>query len=175
MDITISFRHLAPDEGLKKYVEEKLSRLQKYVEMPLDVHVVLSLERKYRQRVDVMFTVNGVVINAHEVESDMHAAVDSILDKLEMRLKRYRDKVKQYREGKPKKQPAVGVEAWTSQIIMTKTMDAKPMDPEEAKMQLGASGDAFIIFRDIERDNVCVMYKRKDGNFGLIETMGRAL
>jgi len=53
MDITISFRHLASDESLKKYVEEKLSRLQKYVETPLDLHVVLSLERKYRQRVDV--------------------------------------------------------------------------------------------------------------------------
>src|SRR5512146_804887 len=102
MDITISFRHIAPDEKLKKYVEEKLSRLQKYVEVPLDLHVVLSLERKYRQRVDVMFTLNGVVINAHEVMNDMYAAVDNILDKLEMRLKRYREKVKSYREAKPK-------------------------------------------------------------------------
>ena len=103
MDITISFRHVAPDEGLKKYVEEKLSRLQKYMETPLDLHVVLSLERKYRQRVDVTFTLNGVVINAHEVMNDMYAAVDKVLDKLEMRLARYRDKVRQYREGKPRK------------------------------------------------------------------------
>ena len=102
MDITISFRHINHDDGLKKYVEEKLSRLKKYVESPLDVHVVLSLERKYRQRVDVMFTLNGVVINAHEVQDDMRAAVDAIVDKLETRLSRYRDKVKQYREGKPK-------------------------------------------------------------------------
>ncbi len=86
MDITISFRHIEPDDSLKKYVEEKLSRLQKYVESPIDLHVVLSLERKYRQRVDVMFTLNGVVINAHEVMGDMHAAVDKILDKLETRL-----------------------------------------------------------------------------------------
>jgi putative sigma-54 modulation protein len=174
MDITISFRHIAPDENLKKYVEEKLSRLQKYVEIPLDLHVVLSIERKYRQRVDVMFTLNGVVINAHEVMSDMHAAVDKILDKLEMRLKRYRDKVKQYREGKPKLRES-GPEQEAGQIIMSSSVDAKPMDPEEAVMQLGASGDGFMIFRDIERGNVCVMYKRKDGNFGLIETTGRAL
>ena len=79
------------------------------MEIPLDLHVVLSLERKYRQRVDVMFTLNGVVINAHEVQGDMHAAVDKVLDKLEMRLSRYRDKVKQYREGKPK-YAAAGVE-----------------------------------------------------------------
>jgi putative sigma-54 modulation protein len=174
MDITISFRHLAPDENLKKYVEDKLSRLQKYVEVPLDLHVVLSLERKYRQRVDVMFTLNGVVINAHDVMTDMYAAVDKILDKLEIRLKRYRDKVKQYRESKPKYQ-APGVEEKGAQIILLRTIDAKPMDPEEAMMQLSASGDGFIIFRDVNRGNVCVMYKRKDGNFGLVETTGRAL
>ncbi len=174
MDITISFRHIAPDENLKKYVEEKLSRLQKYVEIPLDLHVVLSLERKYRQRVDVMFTLNGVVINAHEVMNDMYAAVDKILDKLEMRLKKYRDKIKQYREGKPKRAER-GAPEKQSQIIMLRSIDAKPMDPDEAMMQLGASGDAFIIFRDPERGNVCVMYKRRDGNFGLVETTGRAL
>lgn len=173
MDITISFRHLAPDEGLKKYVEEKLSRLQKYMETPLDLHVVLSLERKYRQRVDVTFTLNGVVINAHEVMSDMHAAVDKVLDKLEMRLARYRDRVRQYREGKSRRTPGSTAEA--KAIIMSRKIDAKPMDPEEAMMQLGASGDAFIIFRDTERGNVCVMYKRKDGNFGLVETTGKAL
>ena len=174
MDITISFRHIASDEGLKKYVEEKMSRLQKFVEIPLDLHAVLSLERKYRQRVDVVFTLNGVVINAHEVQNDMHAAVDKILDKLEMRLKRYRDKMKQYREGKPK-YAETGVEETGGRIIVPRVIDAKPMDPEEAQMQLNASGDGFIIFRDIERGNVCVMYKRKDGNFGLIETRGRAL
>ncbi len=175
MDITISFRHLASDESLKEYVEEKLSRLQKYVEIPLDLHVVLSLERKYRQRVDVTFPLNGVVINAHEVAVDMYAAVDKILDKLEMRLARYRDKVRQYREGKSKKPVSPALEEKAAQIIALRRIDAKPMDPEEAKMQLGASGDGFIIFRDIERGNVCVMYKRKDGNFGLIETTGRAL
>lgn len=174
MDITIAFRRVTPDDALKKYVEEKLSRLQKFVESPLDLHVVLSLERKYRQRVDVMFSLNGVVINAHDVKDDMHAAVDSILDKLETRLSRYRDKVKQYREGKPK-YPEGEREEKGPQVIMQRIIDAKPMDPEEAKMQLGASGDGFIIFREIERGNVCVLYKRKDGNFSLIETRGRAL
>ena len=172
MDISISFRHIAPDETLKRYVEEKLGRLQKYVETPLDLHVVLSVERTYRQRLDVMFTLNGVVINAHEVMTDMYAAVDKIVDKLELRLKRYRDKVKRYREGKPKVATAA-LEEESARIFVTKPVDAKPMDPEEAAMQLAASGNNFIIFRDIERGNVCVMYKRKDGNYGLVETMGR--
>ena len=89
MDITISFRHIDADEEIKVYIEEKMARLQKYIETPLDVHVVVSLERKYRHRVDVMFTINGVVINAHEVMDDTRAAVDKILDKLERRLTKY--------------------------------------------------------------------------------------
>ena len=174
MDITVSFRHIDPDDNLKRYAEEKITKLQKYIEIPLDVHVVLSLERKYRQRVDVMFTINGVVINAHEVMDDMYAAIDSILDKLERRLTGYRDKLKKYREVKPKRStPAL--EEVDSKIIFTRTIDAKPVDPEEAVMQLEASGDSFMIFRDRESDNVCVVYKRKDGNFGLIETTGKTL
>jgi putative sigma-54 modulation protein len=172
MDITISFRHIETDENIRQYVEEKMTRLQKYVETPLDVHVVLSLERKYRHRIDVMFTLNGVVFNAHEVMDDMHAAIDKILDKLERRLTKFRDKTKKYREGKTK----LGLSAQSSEessIIVTKTIDAKPMDPEEAVMQLQASGDSFIIFRESERDNICVVYKRKDGKYGLIETLGK--
>ena len=172
MDISISFRHVTPDDTLKQYVEDKLARLQKYVETPLDLHVVLSVERTYRQRVDVMFTLNGVVINAHEVMDDMYAAVDRTVDKLEARLKRFREKVKRYRETKPKF-VSRAFEEEGAKIFVTKPVDAKPMDPEEAAMQLAASGNNFIIFRGIERGNVCVMYKRRDGNYGLIETAGR--
>ena len=174
MEITISFRHIEHDESIKQYLEEKMARLQKLVETPLDVHVVLSQERKYRHRVDVVFTINGVVINAHEVMDDTKSAVDKILDKLERRLIRYRGKLKKYREGKQKvvSQPS-GEDA--SSIIIARRVQAKPMDPDEAAMQLDASGDSFMIFRERESDNVCVIYKRKDGNFGLIEATGKVL
>lgn len=174
MDITISFRHIDPNDELKRYVEEKLKRLQKYIETPLDIYVVLSLERKYRQRVDVTFTLNGVIINAHEVMDDMHAAIDKIVDKLERRLKRYVDKLKRYREARPK-QPTTATVDKESKIIIKKTIDVKPMDPEEAVMQLEASGYDFIIFRDRDNDNICVIYKRRDGNFNLIEASGKAI
>jgi putative sigma-54 modulation protein len=133
---------------------------------------VLSIERKYRHRVDVTFTLNGVIINAHEVMDDMHAAIDKIVDKLERRLKRYLDKLKRYREARPK-QPTTATVDKGSKIIIKKTIDAKPMDPEEAVMQLEASGYDFIIFRDRDNDNVCVIYKRRDGNFNLIEASGK--
>jgi putative sigma-54 modulation protein len=119
-----------------------------------------------------MFTLNGTVINAHEVMDDMRAAVDKILDKLERRLTRYRDKLKKYRETKPKYTTSFQEEG-TAKIIITRQIDAKPMDPEEAIMQLEASENSFMIFRDREKDNVCVVYKRKDGNYSLIETTGK--
>lgn len=172
MDITTSFRHIDADEDVRLYIEEKMARLQKYVETPLDIHVVVSLERKYRHRVDVMFTVNGVVINAHEVMDDTRAAVDVILDKLERRLTRYRDKLKKYREVKKKQLISEG-EKEESAIIIGKKIDAKPMDPEEAVMQLRASGNSFMVFRERERDNVCIVYKRRDGKYSLIETVGK--
>lgn len=145
MGTTISFRHIEPDESIRVYAEEKIARLQKYVEVPLDVHVVLSLERKYRQRVDVMFTLNGTVINAHEVSDDMRSAIDKILDKLERRLTRYRDKLRKYREVRPSYTTSFEEEG-SAKIIITRTIDAKPMDPEEAVMQLEASENSFMIF-----------------------------
>jgi putative sigma-54 modulation protein len=174
MEISISFRHIDHDEVIKQYVEEKMARLQKYVESPVDAHVVLTMERKYRHRIDVMLTINGVVINAHETDDDMHAAVDGILDKLERRLIRYRGKLKKYREG-TQKEAAFAAEGPASNIIVSKKVEAKPMDPEEAAMQLEASGDSFMIFRERESDNICVIYVRKDGNFGLIEAAGKLL
>ncbi|HOJ42660.1 MAG TPA: ribosome-associated translation inhibitor RaiA [Syntrophorhabdaceae bacterium] len=173
MEITISFRHIEPDESIKGYIEEKFAKLQKFVETPLDIHVVLSAERKYRYRVDVVFTINGVVINAHETKDDMRAAVDMILDKIERRLTRYREKLKRYRNARPKKESIQPKEP-VSKIVVAKTINAKPMDTEEAVMQLEASGDNFIIFRDSEKDNICVIYRRKDGNFGLIEASGKS-
>ncbi len=172
MEITISFRHLEPDENIKGYVEEKIARLQRYIEMPLEIHAVLSLERKYRHRIDVSFMLNGVPINAREVMDDMYAAIDKITDKLERRLIRYREKLKTHRETKPRRITQPSGEK-SSKIIISRTIDAKPMDPEEAVMQLEASGDHFIIFRDREKGNVCVIYKRKDGNFSIIETSGK--
>ena len=174
MGTIISFRHIEPDESIRLYAEEKMTRLQKYVEVPLDVHVVLSLERKYRQRVDVLFTLNGTVINAHEVSDDMRSAIDKILDKLERRLTRYRDKLRKYREVRPSYTTSFEEEG-SAKIIISRTLDAKPMDPEEAVMQLEASENSFMIFRDREKGNVCVVYKRKDGNFSLIETTGKTV
>ncbi|MCX7858281.1 MAG: ribosome-associated translation inhibitor RaiA [Deltaproteobacteria bacterium] len=173
MEISISFRHMEPSEYLKNYVEEKLKRLERYAETPLEAHVVLSSERKYLNRVDVMLNLNGIVINAQEVMDDMRAAIDKILDKLERRLKRYREKIRKIRE--KRKIEVSGQEEETRKLVIRKNINLKPMDVEEAILQLEASGNNFLVFRDSENDNICVLYKRKDGNFSIIDTKGRAV
>ncbi len=171
MEISISFRHVEPSDYLKAYVEEKLKRLERYVEGPLEAHVVLSSERKHLNKVDIMLNLNGMVINAEEVMDDMRASIDKILDKLERRLKRYREKIRKIRE--KRKAEISGETSEPERVVVRRNINLKPMDVEEAILQLEALGNSFLVFRDRENDNVCVLYKRKDGNFSIIETRGR--
>lgn len=167
MEISVSFRHMEPSDYLKNYLEEKLKRLERYVDQPMDAHVVLSTERRKRNRVDVMLNMNGIVINAQEVMDDMRAAIDKIVDKLERRLKTYREKIRKIREKRKKVEIPETPEE--ERLIVRRNVLLKPMDVEEAILQLKASGMNFILFRDRETDNLCVLYKRKDGNYSLIE------
>lgn len=164
--VSVTFRHLDVDERLRSYAEEKLQRLGKYVEVPLDIHMVLSLERRYIFKVDVMFMVNGIVINAHERSDDAFAAVDAIVDKLERRLTRYREKLRRYREASK----GFKGKAEEREAVFKKRVEAKPMDIEEAILQLKASRNKFILFRERQTGGVCLLYRRRDGNFNVIET-----
>lgn len=168
MEISVSFRHMEPSEYLRSYLEEKLKRLERYVDQPIDAHVVLSSERRKRNRVDVLLNMNGIVINAQETMDDMRAAIDKIMDKLERRLKTYREKIRKIRE-KRKKAEVPEIEE-SERLIVRRNVLLKPMDVDEAILQLKASGMNFILFRDRETDSLCVLYKRKDGNYSLIET-----
>lgn len=168
MAVTITFRHMEPDDNIKFYVREKFERFKRYVEDPLEIHTVITFERKYIYRIDVMLVLNGIVINAHEAKNECFTAIDMIVDKLERRLKRYREKLKRYKEEKLS-QEKMGPEK-EKEILFTKKVEAKPMDIEEALLQLKASRNSFMVFRERERGNICLIYKRKDGKFSLIET-----
>jgi putative sigma-54 modulation protein len=164
--VTVTFRHLEADERLKAYAEEKFQRLRRYVDVPLDIHMVVSRERRHILKVDVMFMVNGIVVNAHEKADDAFAATDAVVDKLERRLTRYREKLRRYREQRQAEKVALGQKV----SIFRKRIDAKPMDIEEAILQLKASRNNFILFRERENGGICLLYRRKDGNLNVIET-----
>ena len=176
MDITVTFRHVDSTESLKEYAEEKLSKIDKYFDYPVEAHVVLTAE-KFRRIADITLNVNGAVIKADEETEDMYSAIDQVMDKIEIQVKRYRDKTRN-RRSKSENQLGIGQTDETIDTgvdepsIEVEKLVAKPMDTEEAAMQFTLSQQDFLVFRNSRSGEINVIHKRKDGNLGLIEPTG---
>jgi putative sigma-54 modulation protein len=176
MQISVAFRNCDPSDHLKGYAENRMARLKKYLEEPIEIHLVLSIQ-KFRHTVDAMISSNGFKIKAQEETGDLYSAIDMVQDKIEKQVKRHRDKVKDHKpEDKPKLAspgtPAAEeseLEEQGPQIIKAEGNFAKPMDVEEAAMQLKLSTSEFLVFTNSKTRLINVLYRRKDGNFGLIE------
>jgi len=176
MDITVTFRHMEATESLKAYAEEKLSKIKKYFDSPLEAHVVLTVE-KFRHQADVTLNADGTRIKAVEETGDMYSAIDQVLDKIEKQVKRHKSKTKEYRgENAKEEEPSAdegpgdpGGAADEEMTIEVEALAAKPMDPEEAAMQLSMSRQDFLVFRNANSDEVNVLYKKGNGNLGLIQ------
>ena len=176
MEITVTFRHTEPIESLRAYAEEKVSKIKKYLDAPLEAHIVLTVE-KFRHIADVTLSLNGTPIKAVEETGDMYSAIDQVMDKIENRVKKHISKTKSHRQ-----ESAKGEDGSTSDeandanelaqdepTIEVEKMFAKPMDPEEAAMQLNLMKQDFLVFRNAKSREINVIYKRGDGNLGLIE------
>ena len=177
MQIQVTFRHVEPSEAVKKYAGEKVAKLQKYLDGPMEVSVTLSVE-KHRHEADVNIVAAGLKIHGRETTGDLYSAIDLVMDKLETQVKRYRDKLKglsrRNRKGSelPFKVDIVEAESVVEEsprIIKTSSLTAKPMDADEAAMQLDLSQDDFLVFINARTESLNVIYRRADGNFGLIE------
>jgi putative sigma-54 modulation protein len=176
MEITVTFRHTEPIESLRAYAEEKVSKIKKYLDVPLEAHIVLTVE-KFRHIADVTLSLNGTPIKAVEETGDMYSAIDQVMDKIENRVKKHLSKIRDHRPESPKGEAdsvtdeavdAAGL-AHEEPTIEVEKMFAKPMDPEEAAMQLNLLKQEFLVFRNAKSREINVIYKRGDGNLGLIE------
>lgn len=183
MDITVTFRHTDPIESLKDYAEDKISKIKKYLDVPLDAHIVLSVE-KFRHIADVTLSVNGTRIKAVEETSDMYSAIDQVMDKVENQVKKHLGKIRSHRgDGAKPGENALDevlAEEFEESVEMSsddftidvEKMVAKPMDPEEAAMQLKLMRQDFLVFRNAKSREINVIYRKGDGNFRLIEPAG---
>lgn len=176
MNVTTTFRHMEQSEALKAYAEEKLERVKKYIEGPITAQVYFSVE-KIRHIVEIVISARGVNTKASEATNDMYAAVDAAIDKIERQLKRYKEKLKGHKPSseengrKLTKQivQAESIEASSEPVIITtKTETAKPMSVDEAVMQMDLLNKVFLVFTNAVSGEINVIYRRKDGNFGLI-------
>lgn len=173
MRITISGKNLDITEALRSAVEEKLSRLEKYFTPDTIVNVTLSVTKKRYQKMEVTIPVKGHIIRAEQESNDMYVTIDLVEEIIEAQLKKYRQKLvsQQQSAGSFKKEfiEAETAEEEEVQIIRSKKFGMKPMFPEDACVQMELLGHTFFVFRNAETDEVNVVYKRKDGNYGLIE------
>ncbi len=175
MQINVTFRHIDPSVALRQYAEEKIARIKKYLEEPIEAHVVLKVE-KFRHIAEVSIDANGMRINATEETEDMYSSIDKLADNTEGQAKKSKDKVKR-RKSSGREMPVAEVELAGEKedeeprVIMTEQVHAKPMDIDEAVMQLSLSSGEFMVFTNRRTNRINVLYRRKDGQFGLIDTM----
>ncbi len=177
MQIAVTFRHMETSNPIREYAEEKISRVKKYIDEPIDAQVVLSVAKKIRHSAVVTLTAKGVTIKGSEETGDMYAAIDAVVDKIERQLKRYREKIKDHKPhaGKERKASKSVLAAQSvdefhpePEIIQTDKYEIKPMAVEEAVMQMNLMHRDFLVYTDASSEEVNVVYKRKDGNYGLI-------
>ncbi|MBP1947972.1 MULTISPECIES: ribosome hibernation-promoting factor, HPF/YfiA family [Virgibacillus] len=166
--------------AIREYVEKKISKLERYFDTPptSDVHVNLSVYND-EQKIEVTIPMTNLLLRAEEQHIDMYAAIDLVVDKLERQIRKYKTKVnrKFRQEGSPKHIFAeLEKEAYDEKldsdeidIVRTKRFNLKPMDSEEAVLQMDMLGHAFYVFTNALSGDTNVVYRRKDGRYGLIE------
>ncbi|MCD5410038.1 MAG: ribosome-associated translation inhibitor RaiA [Clostridiales bacterium] len=174
MKITVSGKNVAVTSALRNMTESKLSKLDKYFAKEVEAKVTLSVE-KNRQIIEVTIPINGAFLRAEEVTDDMYTSIDKVMDKLVRQLRKHKTKL----ENRTNKYETIRFENISrvdaneneneSKIVRTKRFAMKPMSPEEAVLQMELIGHSFFVFANADSDEVNVVYKRKDGNFGLIE------
>ena len=172
MQTSVTFKNIDPSENLKSYVGEKLDRFDKYLYNPAEANVVLSVE-KFRHMAEINIIGDRLNIYGKEVTGDMYSAIDIALDKLEKQIKKGKEKVRERRSKSRLKvkmaglTPPVGDDA-APQVKVT-YVEYKPMDVDEAILQMDLTNENFLVFTDARTDQINVLYRRNDGDLGLIQ------
>ena len=172
MKITISGKNIDVTEGLRAAVQDKLGKLERYFTPDTEVIVTLSVEKE-RQKIEVTIPVKGGIIRSEQVSNDMYVSIDLVEEVIERQLRKYKTKIVDKKQESGNFQKAYiendYMEDEEIRIIRSKKFGMKPMFPEDACVQMELLGHNFYVFRNAETDEVNVVYKRKDGSFGLIE------
>ncbi|MBW2059501.1 MAG: ribosome-associated translation inhibitor RaiA [Deltaproteobacteria bacterium] len=178
MQVVVTFRHFEANDAVRSYAKEKILKLKKYLERPVEARVVLSME-KFRAMAEATITGDGYTINGAEKTDDMYSAIDKLVGKLERQILKRRGKTKPRRsnsnaQGHRYRMNILSPEGVTAgaekRVIRSDEHSAKPMSLDEAILRLNAGEDDFFVFTDLDSGLMNVVYRRKDGNYGLIES-----
>ena len=183
LHVIVQGKHIAVTPALREYAEEKLGRITRYFDHVQEAQVVLSVERRRgnvgrAQVVEVTVRGDGVLLRGEEASPDMYASIDLVVEKLKKQIERYRSKfIDRRRLEESRKKTRAMAQADRAlragprepQVVRVKRFAMKPMTPEDAALQMELLGHDFFAFRNASSLEVNVVYKRADGNYGVIE------
>jgi putative sigma-54 modulation protein len=176
MQVLVRGRNVDVTNALKEYVEKRVGKLEKFLDNLGEAQVTLSVENQ-SHKVEVTIPVNGMILRGEETTGDMYTSIDMVVDKLEKQIEKYKGKLIR-RRGQSEKMAAEAVLAEDDAgdeleedevVVRTKRFPVKPMPVDEAILQMNLLGHTFFVFPNAETEQINVVYKRKDGNYGLIE------
>ena len=173
MKIIINGKNIDITEGLKERVSKKIGKLEKFFSSETEAHVTLSVQRT-RQIAEVTISFNGIVLRAEESNEDMYTSIDKTIDLLERQIRKNKTRLERRLHNNEFKIENLTFEEEIPEerefkVVRSKRFAVKPMDVEEAILQMNLLGHEFFLFDNAESKQVNVIYKRKDGNYGLIE------
>lgn len=175
MKITLRGKNIEITEAIEEKVSEKLSKLDKYFIVSENVEAkVLVRTYPYGQKIEVTIPTEYVLLRAEVVDQDLYNAIDLVIDKLEGQIRKYKTRLNRKSKDNKLAFNLASIEPLEEEeedvLVKTKTITPKPMDMEEAIMQMELIGHSFFVYRDTETDAISIVYHRNDGNYGLIET-----
>ncbi|MEJ2183152.1 MAG: ribosome-associated translation inhibitor RaiA [Nitrospirota bacterium] len=177
MNIVVNGRNVDVTPALRKYAEEKIGKFERYLSNITEAVVTLSIQ-KYMHKAEVLIKANGILLQAEGVTEELYSSIDEVSDKLDKQVKKLKEKLKDRRRAEnvgrvEASSAAAAVQAATPPetgvIIERRQFATKPMAPDEAALELDGAERSFFVFTNSESGDVNVIYKRGDGNFGLIE------
>ncbi|MBD3267708.1 ribosome-associated translation inhibitor RaiA [bacterium] len=185
MEVSIVGRHVEITDAIEEYVHKQLKKLKKYFPMLMDMHVILYTQ-KYFHVADITIQASGLTVHGEEKTKDLYASIDSVVNKLDTQLKKHKDRLVRHHQ-KPKHPGKamdldLNISVYEKDLfekpdearqdfpaIHTNRITIKPMPVEEAAMQMDLVNQDFLVFLDAESEKIKVIYRRKDGDYGLVE------
>jgi putative sigma-54 modulation protein len=169
MQISVTFRQLEPSEALKNYVTERLSKFKRYLDGPVEAHVVLGLE-KFRHLADVTINSNGRLIKGREENADMYAAIDLVMDKIDLQLKKVRERLRGPKGDRSRMAAAVAAPAAApTSPVRRKRVAVPALQLADALDLVNKGGNDLLVFTNVDQGELNILYRRPDGSLVLVE------
>jgi putative sigma-54 modulation protein len=173
MHLNITGRNMEVTPALRDYAEEKVGKIDKYLHKITSAHVILAVE-KYRHIAEVTIQAHGMTIKAQEETGDLYSSIDQVMDKIEIQARKLKDRITERNKSGAPDEAAPPVETpapSAPRVVRSNSFDPRPMTVDEAALQLGLRTEQFLVFVEARSSRVNVLYRRADGDFGLIETV----